>query len=283
MAVPNSINDLSTTPSGNGPNGATETPSSLDDYQRAIQAILKSECGALAAVGGTPDVITLTTTPSFGASPPITAGKEIWFVATGTNTTNVTVNINGIGAVAVKKNGITTLVAGDIPAGAVVCIKYDGTQFQLINAASLPVASSANSAFLTNLLYPSQDGRWRDIYRSGWLPNINQQWGGVWYGQIFDCVASQYKDVEVLFGNVQDDSVQSNVGSAAGTFYKYQPFKVGKSVANPQIVLKLLKVANPTDNFTVGIWSDNAGVPNALLGGNATLSGKLITSKAEGE
>ena len=38
---------------------------------------------------------------------------------------------------------------------------------------------------LENLLYPSQNGGWRDIVRAGWKPAFfNQQWGGApsWVG-----------------------------------------------------------------------------------------------------
>lgn len=40
MPVPSSITDLSTTPSSNGPAGS-EAPSSIDDYQRALAAIVR--------------------------------------------------------------------------------------------------------------------------------------------------------------------------------------------------------------------------------------------------
>ena len=79
-------------------------------------------------VGGTADVITLTPSPAITA---YAAGEAFKFIASGANTTNVTVNVSALGAKAVTKNGSTALVAGDIPSGALVHITYDGTRFQL--------------------------------------------------------------------------------------------------------------------------------------------------------
>ena len=82
----------------------------------------------VATVGGTADVITLTASPAITA---YTAGQLFSWIASGANTTNVTVNVNAVGAKAVTKNGSTALIAGDIPSGALVSARYDGTRFQL--------------------------------------------------------------------------------------------------------------------------------------------------------
>lgn len=79
--------------------------------------------------GGTADVITLTLTPAITA---YATGQTFFFKAGGTNTTNVTVNVNALGAKAITKNGAVALAAGDIQSGATYGITYDGTQFQLI-------------------------------------------------------------------------------------------------------------------------------------------------------
>jgi hypothetical protein len=79
-------------------------------------------------VGGTADVITLTPNPAITA---YVAGQTFRFIASGANTTNVTVAISGLAAKAITKNGTTALVAGDIPASTMVEITYDGTRFIL--------------------------------------------------------------------------------------------------------------------------------------------------------
>jgi len=83
----------------------------------------------LITVAGT-DTITGTVTPTLTA---YTTGQQFSFVAAGTNTTAVTLNIDGVGAKAVTRAGTTALAAGDILTGQVALVEYDGTQFQLLD------------------------------------------------------------------------------------------------------------------------------------------------------
>ena len=78
--------------------------------------------------GGTVDIITISITPAITA---YAAGQSFRFLSSGVNTTNVTLNVNAVGAKAVTKAGTTALVAGDIPSGAIVDVVYDGTRFQI--------------------------------------------------------------------------------------------------------------------------------------------------------
>jgi len=83
-------------------------------------------------------VVTLSPVPSAYA-----AGMELVFKATSANTGASTVNVNSLGAKAIKHSDGTALDAGDIAAGAMVRIIYDGTNFQL--AADMSAASGANA------------------------------------------------------------------------------------------------------------------------------------------
>jgi hypothetical protein len=85
-----------------------------------------------ATVGGTADAITLTPAVALGA---YVAGEAITFIAAGTNTGAVTVNVSGLGAKSVTKTGATALVAGEIVAGQTVTLRYDGTRYQVITPA----------------------------------------------------------------------------------------------------------------------------------------------------
>ena len=135
MAVPTSIDDLSATPASNGPDGATDLPSAYDDYIRAVSAFVrqlrdgKEFPPLLSSVAGT-DTITASAPAAITA---YAAGQRFSFVASATNTSAVTLNINGIGAKSVTKDGATALAAGDIASGAVCVVVYDGTQFQLVS------------------------------------------------------------------------------------------------------------------------------------------------------
>ena len=68
-------------------------------------------------------------------------GQTFTFVVANTNTGPVTININAIGAKAITKTGAVALAAGDLPANAVVMIRYDGTRFQLI---AVPASASTS-------------------------------------------------------------------------------------------------------------------------------------------
>ncbi len=91
--------------------------------------------------GGTDKLITVTGTDTLTGSltPALTAyaaGNQFSFVVANTNTGAVTINIDGNGAKSITRTGSTALVAGDMVAGQVVLIEYDGTRFQLLNGNS---------------------------------------------------------------------------------------------------------------------------------------------------
>jgi hypothetical protein len=93
---------------------------------------VQSTAAKLITVSGT-DTITGTMSPTLTA---YAAGQLFYFVAAGANTTTVTLNVDGLGAKAVTRDGSTALAAGDINSGEVVVVIYDGTRFQMINAAN---------------------------------------------------------------------------------------------------------------------------------------------------
>ena len=99
----------------------------------------------LTSVSGT-NTITATATPTFAA---YVTGMSFRFVAANSNTGPVTINIGGLGAKAVTKNGAEALGADDILAGAAVTIIYDGTEFQL-SAGAGAGNSGANGAMIVN-------------------------------------------------------------------------------------------------------------------------------------
>ena len=93
----------------------------------------------LSGVAGTNTITATSTTYSAYFS-----GSTVAFVAAGANTGATTLNINGLGAKAITKQGTTALVSGDIVAGEIVYATYDGTRFQLITPAMNFVASGSN-------------------------------------------------------------------------------------------------------------------------------------------
>lgn len=69
-------------------------------------------------------------------APAITAyavGQMFSFKAVNANTTTSTLNVNGLGVKTIKKiDGSTNLASGDIGAGQIVLVEYDGTNFILL-------------------------------------------------------------------------------------------------------------------------------------------------------
>lgn len=83
-----------------------------------------------AAAGGSSNAFTLALDPAFTA---YVEGMIVAFKANHTITGATTLNLNGLGAKAVTKNGTEALVAGDIISGQTVLLQYDGTRFQLLS------------------------------------------------------------------------------------------------------------------------------------------------------
>lgn len=120
-----------TTPTANLPMGGFKftgvgSGTASDDFATVSQ--VQNSYGTFLTAAGT-DTITATTSPALTA---YAVGQLFNFVAAGTNTGAVTINISGLGAKSIKQSGSTALVGGDLVSGTTYQIMYDGTNFQLI-------------------------------------------------------------------------------------------------------------------------------------------------------
>lgn len=116
----------------------------FDDVNTHVYGYLTSISGA--------DTITAAGPVSMVA---YAAGQRFRFIAAGTNTGAVTLNItpsgaSALGAKAVTRDVSTALVAGDISSGMIVEVIYDGTRFQITHIAgdarpALKVNGTANA------------------------------------------------------------------------------------------------------------------------------------------
>lgn len=89
---------------------------------------------------GTPNAQTVSAS-GFTAS----AGSKLLFIAGFTNTGALTVNPNGTGGINVLKSttvGAASLVGGEVAAGALIELDYDGTQLELINPVETPITGT---------------------------------------------------------------------------------------------------------------------------------------------
>ncbi|VVE00898.1 hypothetical protein PIN31115_02097 [Pandoraea iniqua] len=143
--------DGQTTPTANLPMGNfrhtnVANAQSRSDYAAAGQ-VQDGSMQFLTSIAGSDTITAALPVPPLAA---YVAGQRFSFVAAGTNTTTaVTLNINGLGAKDVTKQVWTPLIPGDIAAGQVVTVVYDGTKFQIVSGPmgqSIGVVGSVRNA-----------------------------------------------------------------------------------------------------------------------------------------
>lgn len=108
---------------------------------------LQNQSHVYAADTGAADayVITLSPVPSAYAE-----GQRFSFKAVNANTTTSTLNVNSLGVKTIKKNaGTDDLIAGDIAAGQIVDVEYDGTNFQMSSVKGIDVQPFTGSGTWT--------------------------------------------------------------------------------------------------------------------------------------
>lgn len=143
--------DGQTTPTANIPMG-TYKITGLGAGTVATDAVRLSQLQS----GGTTSIITVSGTDTITGTvtPALTAyatGQQFSFVVAATNTTAVTLNVDGVGAKAVTRTGSVALVAGDMVTGQVVIVEYDGTRFQLINGNSFTNLKASGTLGVTGV------------------------------------------------------------------------------------------------------------------------------------
>lgn len=89
---------------------------------------------------GVANTVTATLSPAITS---YTAGLGVRIKIANTNTGASTINLNGIGAANIKFTNGGTIGAGDLPAGGVADLFYDGTNFQLKNPGTADFSASS--------------------------------------------------------------------------------------------------------------------------------------------
>ncbi len=112
---------------------------------------------------GAANAYAISLTPALGN---YIAGMPIWFKAANANTGAATLNINALGAKAIKKHGTINLAAGDIRAGAILGVMYDGENLQLITHPLSELSLKCwQPGFVYNIGDVSYPSTWNGIYR----------------------------------------------------------------------------------------------------------------------
>ena len=91
-------------------------------------------------------------------TPSLVAGSVVVFKAANSNTGASTLAVNGGSAIAIKKQVSTALASGDILAGEIVWVGYDGTNFQLLNGGSSSSGVTASAIQQQSYVYASDTG-----------------------------------------------------------------------------------------------------------------------------
>jgi hypothetical protein len=124
--------DGQTTPTANIPMGGfkiTGLGAATNPNDAVRLAQLQGGSFSYMTVTGT-DALIGSLTPAIAT---YTVGAIYSFIVQNTNTSAVTINIDGVGVRPILRNGTDPLQAGDLEAGNIAVILYDGTQFQLIS------------------------------------------------------------------------------------------------------------------------------------------------------
>lgn len=103
-----------------------------------LDTIRSSKLSDYVADTGLVNALVLTPVPAWTS---YSAGQRITTKVAVTNTGAATVNVSALGVQAIKKlNGSTALAAGDMVAGQVLELEYDGTNFQMLSPVGNPPA-----------------------------------------------------------------------------------------------------------------------------------------------
>ena len=149
----NTIADLSVTTASNvdvigQPTLGSADANQLDAVDRSILALLArfySDLGGVVTVGGSANAITITSASTYQA---LEDGLVVSFKAGAANTGATTLNLDGLGAKAVRRRGDAALEAGDIAANGRYLVVYDAAYnssngaWVLMNPQSIGAAST---------------------------------------------------------------------------------------------------------------------------------------------
>lgn len=160
------------------PNGAPENmpPSGVNDSMRALMGATKRFWQRIQGAGfgaGSANTYTITYSPALAA---LVDGERYSFRVAADNTGAATLNINGLGATAIKKmtsSGKADLASGDLKSGQPATVEYDGTHFVLVSpianlvtyatAAQGKTATSAAVALTPAAAAAGGEGPWADL------------------------------------------------------------------------------------------------------------------------
>lgn len=88
----------------------------------------------------------------------LVAGMGVKIKVANGNTSTTTFNLNGLGAVAVHRASGAGLSSGDINAGMVLCLVYDGSAWQIENFEGFTSSTTNNNTYVLSIPYATDSG-----------------------------------------------------------------------------------------------------------------------------
>ena len=257
MAI-NTIRDLEETPSnnvdflGSDASGAGNA-SAIDTVRQNLGAIIArgyGDMGARGTVGGSANAITVTSLSTYQV---LEAGIQIAFKASAANTGATTLNLDSLGAKAVRLKGDTALSAGHIAANGLYDLIYDEAY------------NSANGAWvLLNPEIPS--GTYVQFDGSGNLAMADKEVQRpvlVDYGEKVNAIGSiggGTQDIDLTLGNV----VTGTVDTSTTTFTFSNPSASGTACS---FTLILTNGGSQTVNWPASVDWPDATAPTLTTSG----------------
>ena len=133
------IVELATSAESQAGTDSGSTTASLVALPSDIAANVQNASHVFAADAEASDTYAITLSPAPSA---YATGQLFCFTANTVNTGAATLNVNALGAIAIKKNHDQDLEDGDIESGSYVTVAYDGTVFQMLNQqATMPTTA----------------------------------------------------------------------------------------------------------------------------------------------
>lgn len=164
------------------------------------------QSGALiyASDSGSTDAYAINLSPALTA---YAAGMVLTFKANTSNTGVASLNVNGLGAVAIKKNYDTDLADNDIKAGQNVIVMYDGTNFQMLSQLGNSSTGSGSSTVSKYSLQAS----------CKWSPATTTTWT---FAEMYPQAVAAGEDIQKCFFNVgfNNGSLYYNYTTCSGTW-----------------------------------------------------------------
>ena len=257
MAI-NTIRDLETTPSNNadflGSDAAgTGNASAIDTVRQNLGAIIArgyGDMGGRGTVGGSANAITVTSLSTYQV---LEAGIQIKFKASAANTGATTLNLDSLGAKAVRLKGDTALSAGHIAANGLYDLVYDETY-----------NSAAGAWVLLNPEIPA--GTYVQLDGSGNLAMADKEVQRpvlVDYGEKLNPIGSiggGTQDIDLTLGNV----VTGTVDTSTTTFTFSNPSASGTACS---FTLILTNGGSQTVNWPASVDWPDATAPTLTTSG----------------